>query len=263
MSYQGPPPDAARGDGATYDYYINWHAQGSAEKGIAPAQFSARASGAGQPSIPCPPLASGVIWDIEGIETGWVSWPKGGIKDYRANPAPQNPLPYPGAGFSESVKIPMALDPNTTALWDQASTGSWKGFCQISAVIAQQHVQYPGLLPVIAHVGATLTSTGQNSTQVPNFQILSWVARPACLAIHAQPPTQPPTAGYAPAPAAAPPVAAAWGAAPPVAAPVAAAPAAPDPAPAAAWGAPPPAAPVANPNAPPPYSAAPPGAWNT
>jgi hypothetical protein len=151
----------------------------------------------------------------------------------------------------------MAIDPNTTALWDQASTGAWKGFCEISAVIAQQHAQNPGLLPVIAHVGATLTSTGQNSTQVPNFQIVSWVARPPCLAIQAQAPAQPPAAGYAPAPAAAP---AAWGAplaAVPATAPLVAAPA-------AAWGATaPPADPPADPNAPLPPTAAPPGAWNT
>jgi hypothetical protein len=257
MTYQGPPPDAARGEGVQYDLYINWHAQGSADKGIPPATFSARASGSGQPPLPCPQLATGVIWDIENIETGWQNWPKGGAKEYRANPAPQNPLPYPGAGFSENIRIPMAIDPNTTALWDQASTGAWKGFCEISAVIAQQHAQNPGLLPVIAHVGATLTSTGQNSTQVPNFQIVSWVARPPCLAIQAQAPAQPPAAGYAPAPAAAP---AAWGAplaAVPATAPLVAAPA-------AAWGATaPPADPPADPNAPLPPTAAPPGAWNT
>jgi len=58
----------------------------------------------------------------------------------------------------------MALDADTTAWWAQASAGSWKGFCQIAAVIAQQAPANPGLLPVIRLVGATLTSTGQNST---------------------------------------------------------------------------------------------------
>lgn len=266
MSYQGPPPDAARGDGASYAFYINWHAQGSADKGIPPAQFSARLSGAGQAPTLCPPLATGVVWDIDAIETGWLSWPKGGTKDYRQNPAPQTPLPYPGAGFSENIKIPMALDGNTVALWDQASTGAWKGFCEISAVIAQQHAQNPGLLPVIAHVGATLTSTGQNSTQVPNFQILSWVPRPSCLAVQAAPPPiAPAPAEYAQPPApAAPSAAPGWGAPPPAAVLAAAAsPVAPAPETAAgAWGAPPAAAPAADPNAPPPHTGAPAGAWN-
>lgn len=200
MSYQGPPADTGRGAGVGYDWYINWHAQGSADKGIPPASFSARASGAGQPNTPCPPLATGVMWDIENIETGWTSWPKGGTKEYRANPAPQTPLPYPGAGFSENIKIPVALDQNTSALWDQCSTGAWKGFCEISAVIAQQHPQNPGLLPVIAHVGATLTSTGQNSTQVPNFQIISWAPRPPCLQVQAAVAPQPAQVAPAPVP---------------------------------------------------------------
>ena len=81
----------------------------------------------------------------------------------------------------------MAIDPNTTALWDQASTGAWKGFCEISAVIAQQHAQNPGLYPLIRITGSILTATGQNSTNVPQFEIVQWVQQPACFAPAAQP----------------------------------------------------------------------------
>ena len=36
-------------------------------------------------------------------------------------------------------------------------------------------------MPVIRFVGSTLTSMGQNGTQVPNFEIIQWVERPQCL----------------------------------------------------------------------------------
>ena len=242
MTFEAPPPDAPRNDGAAYPSYITWHAQGSAEKGIPPAQFSIRATGAGELPMPCPQIATGVVWDIENIETGWLSWPNGSPKDYRPNPKVSQPAPFPGAGFTENIRIPIAIDANTVTMWDQASAGSWKGFCQVAAAIHQQAPQNPGMLPVVAFTGATLTSTGKNSTQVPNFQIMSWVARPPCLAAHLQPQAAPPNGEFqqaAPPPAA---PAAAWGAPAPAAAP---APAQPQPA----------AAPAAAPGA------APPGAW--
>jgi hypothetical protein len=137
-----------------------------------------------------------VVWDIENIETGWQSWPNGGAKEYRPNPALSTPLPYPGNGFRECVKIPIAIDHNTMACWDQASTGTWKGFCQIAAVIAQQAPQNPGLYPLIRFTGATLTTTGRNSTQVPNFEIIRWVEQPPCLAPEVQQPVAPPADGF-------------------------------------------------------------------
>ena len=229
MTFQGPPLEQERDNSGSYGSYVTWHALGSAEHNIPAAQFSLRASGQGNPRMPVPQMATGAVWDIENIETGWQSWPKGGAKDYRANPTMSHPLPFPGAGFTENLRIPILLDANTLVMWDQASAGSWKGFCQIAAVIAQQAPQNPRLLPVIAFTGATLTSTGQNSTQVPNFQIMQWVSQPACLS------------APMPAPAPVPPIPAP----PPVAIP-AAAPQPAQPAPAAA-----PAAP-----------AAPAGAWN-
>ena len=207
MVFQGPPPQEERQfDGVNYAHYLKWHAQGSADNQILPATFSIRASGADNLPQPCQAITTGVVWDIENIETGWQSWPNGGPKDYRPNPTPSTPLPYPGAGFSECVKIPIAVDLNTVACWDQASTGTWKGFCQIAAVIAQQAPQNPGLYPLIRFTGATLTSTGRNSTQVPNFDIIQWVQQPPCFAPQAQQPMAPPAGGFAqPAPPQAPP----------------------------------------------------------
>ena len=238
MTFQAPPTDTTRSEGGgSYPHYINWHAQGSAENGIGPASFSIRAAGAGNAPQVSQHFVQGTVWDIENIETGWQNWPKGGQKDYKPNPSLGQPLPYPGAGWSEAVHIPMALDNDNAACWEQASVGTWKGFCQIAAVIAQQAPQNPGLYPLIRLTGATLTSTGQNSTQVPNFEIVSWHQQPACFAPQAQP--------VAPAPA-------------PL--PVAAAPA-PAPAQQPLPIAPAPVAPA--PTAPLPPAAPPAGAWNT
>lgn len=186
------PPENVRSDGKVYQNYITWHAQGSAEKGIPEKQFSIRTSGPGSTPSPCPEMASGVVWNIEEIETGWLNWQKGQPKDYRPNPSISQPLPYPGQGFSENIKIPMALSADKTALWDQASAGSWKGFCQIAAVIAQQSPMNPHKLPIIAFTSSTLTSTGQNSTQVPNFRINGWIERPACFSLEAELKAPPP-----------------------------------------------------------------------
>ncbi len=179
MTFQAPPPETPRNDSDTaYAGYLDWKAQGSAHHNIPPASWMIRNDGA---SGPYPAMATGIVWDIENIETGWQIWPEGGKKEQIPNPAVHQPLPHPGGGYSEYVKIPMAQDQNTAVIWDQASAGSWKGFCQIAAVIAMQAPQNPGTLPVIRFIGATLTSTGKNSTQVPNFEILQWVPRPPCL----------------------------------------------------------------------------------
>jgi hypothetical protein len=239
MTFQAPPSEQPRGDSTgAFPFYLNWHAQGSASNGIGAACFSIRESGPGNSPMTSQHMVGGTVWDIENIETGWQSWPQGGTKEYRANPTLATPLPYPGAGWGEAIKIPMALDATTAACWDQASTGSWKGFCQIAAIIAQQAPANPGLLPVIRLIGATLTSTGQNSTQVPNFEIMKWVPRPACLSVEAVPVAAAPPP-VVPAPMA--PVA-------PVPPPVVPAPAPVAPAPAPAPVAPAPVAPV--------------GAWN-
>lgn len=250
-TFVAPPAEQPRGDGAGFAHYINWHAQGSAENGIGPASFSIRAAGAGNAPQVSQHMLTGTVWDINNIETGWQNWPKGGTKEYKANPSLGQPLPYPGAGWSEAVRIPVALDTDNAACWEQASVGTWKGFCQIAAVIAQQAPQNPGLYPLIRLTGATLTSTGQNSTQVPNFEIIQWVQQPACFAPQAQPVA--PAPQPLPAPAAVPQPAPAPA---PVAQPVAAAPVAPQPVAQPQIAAAPAPAPL-NPTA----AAA--GAWNT
>ena len=242
MTFQAPPPDQIRsdGEGAAYPYYIQWHAQGSAKHGLQPASFSLRATGAGTVPQATTAMVNGTVWDIYNIETGWQLWPDNGQKEYRANPTTSHPLPYPGAGWSECVRIPMALDNDTIACWDQATTGTWKGFMQVAAIIAQQHPANPGLYPLIRVTGAVLVATGQNSTSVPQLEIVQWVQQPACMIPQAQPvapapvqqqappppvqqPQQPPQAAPAPA----------WG--PPQPQQVSSAPLAPAAPPAGAW----------------------------
>ena len=170
--FQAPPPENSQLN-SQYAGFVSWHALGSAEK--QPQSFSLRSDGV---SRPYPEMSTGLVWDIEAIETGWQIWPDGGQKTQIPNPAIHQPLPSPGEGYTKYVKIPMAQDPNTVVLWDQASAGAWKGFCQVSAIIAQQAQQYPGLLPVIMFTDATLTSSGLNSTHVPNFQIAQPAPQP-------------------------------------------------------------------------------------
>lgn len=245
FQFQPPPPEQPRTDSDTnYAGYLDWKAQGSGKHGIPPASWMFRG---GELIRAYPEMANGLVWDIEAIETGWQIWPDGGEKSQTPNPAVHQPLPHPGAGYSEYVKIPMAQDPDTVVLWNQASSGSWKGFCQISAVIHMQGAQNPSLLPVIKFTGATMTITGKNSTQVPNFEIVQWVQRPPCLMqMQAPMPQQAPQVQQAPVPPAAP-----MPQQPP-AAPV------PQPQPAPAWGVAP------QPQQPAPMApAAPTGAWNT
>jgi|TARA_Y100000310_G_C20571626_1_gene758341 hypothetical protein len=242
MTWQGLPPDEPRNEGDAYNGYILWHAQGSAKHGIEPCQFSVSVEDG---RVPFAAMSAGVVWDVENIVTGWQCWPDSGQKDWRPNPAPHLPTPFPGVGFTEGFHIPIAVDANTVVMWDQATKGAWLGFHGASAIIAQQAPQNPGLYPVIAYTSPTLTSTGKNNTQVPNFQIIKWVTQPPCLTPQAQPVTAPPPGGYAPPPGAQP-QPAAWGA--PAQAPAPA----PTPQPATpqqggAWD---------------PNSGTPPGAWN-
>ena len=174
--FQAPPPEVK--NAKIYAGFLDWKAQGSHAHNIPPASWMIRQDGVIRPY---PEMSNGLVWDIENIETGWQIWPNGGNKQQVPNPAVHQPLPSPGEGYQKYLKIPMAQDPNTCIIWDQASQGSFAGFCEIAAQIQQQSQSNAGKLPVIRFVGSTLTSMGQNGTQVPNFEIIQWVERPQCL----------------------------------------------------------------------------------
>ena len=236
MTFFAPPPETTSDD--NYAGYIEWKAQGSDQLGIPAISFALRQDGVTREFIE---IKNGVVWDVENVETGWQRWPSGGQKEQVANPAVHKPIPAPGSmdEWKKYLKMPIALDPNTVVLWDQASVGSWSGFNNIAPVIAQQIQSNPGCLPVIQYTGQVdvYETKHANAVKSPQFLILQWVPRPGCLikqeVVPPAPLQQPippaPVPPAPPAPAPAPQPAAAWGTQPAAAQP------APPPAPAGAW----------------------------
>ena len=252
MTFIAPTMDNFTGEQQGYSHYLNWHANNSSDNTIQACTFSIREAGAGNPAMPFPNIEQGCVWDIYNLETGWLNWPQGGEKMYVPDPSPSQPAASPGTEFKRCFKIPMAITNDVSACWEQASVGSFMGFCNIAAVIQQQAPQNPGKYPLIRKIpgeqGSTTTEFKKFKTNVPNFELMQWVGQPNCFKLEVQ------TMEATPPPLPVPPI-------PVPVAPVA--PVAPQPvAPAPAWGAQPVAQPAAQPAAPAP-APAPSGAWNS
>lgn len=106
-----------------------------------------------------------------------------------------------GFTWSNALSVRVAVGGGATATWEDDGWGVYKGF---SALVKQLNAGFAaneGLCPMVRCIGYVDEGSGQNSTSVPQFEILKWVPRPDCLKEDAP---QVAVAATAPAPAATP-----------------------------------------------------------
>lgn len=106
-----------------------------------------------------------------------------------------------GYVWTNALSVRCAIGGGKTATWEDDGWGVYKGFAALAKAISAGLGANEGLCPMVRVTGYVDEGTGQNSTSVPQFEIVKWVARPDCLkedapVIAAAPPSAP-----APAPA--------------------------------------------------------------
>jgi len=65
------------------------------------------------------------------------------------------------------------------AEWSANGTGPNKGLEQLWKAIEAGQPANAGKYPVIEYAGSTLEKIGKGTTRIPNFNVVSWIDRPA------------------------------------------------------------------------------------
>jgi hypothetical protein len=147
-------------------------------------------------------LTRGFIPDWPNAKTGWERWDTATRKFERQWNKTRNvvePQP-PGAGWKRAILLPIAIDLERRALWQQASFAAWQALVGILAICRDHNaVKQIPQLPVLSHLGAVPELGG--ASLVPTFGLMRFAAAPACLIAttngdarpQAPPPTSTPT----------------------------------------------------------------------
>jgi hypothetical protein len=67
------------------------------------------------------------------------------------------------------------------AVWEQSSTAAWLGFTEIMMLLKTDAPQKLPALPLLGFAGNKPIRFGNGSSRVPQFNLLRFVPRPACL----------------------------------------------------------------------------------
>jgi len=86
-----------------------------------------------------------------------------------------------GYVWSNALSVRVAIGGGKTATWEDDGWGVYKGFTGLTKLLNPQFGANEGLCPMVRVVGYVDEGSGQNSTSVPQFEILKWVPRPDCL----------------------------------------------------------------------------------
>lgn len=129
------------------------------------------------------------VADFEQLEIGWIHFPQGAAPDFRMVRYGQDPGPRPSDKHKQGIRFLMRLSGACGGDVREMSTvaaSALGGLEEVfDAYLAGRASQTPGMLPVLKLVNTVPVVTkgpqGNTTNYRPQFQIASWVARPADL----------------------------------------------------------------------------------
>jgi len=151
---------------------------------------------------------SKVVFDIDGVKTGWLELGVG-VRDWQADSELGKKGPQPSPNHKRGFILTLYNKTLGTAEWSSSGVGPNLGLEKIYTECAAQRAANAGKLPVLEYTGSKLEKIGKGTTRIPNFTIVSWIDKPAGMgqsdeeftAQVAAPPAPVPVAKPAPAPA--------------------------------------------------------------
>lgn len=149
-----------------------------------------------------------VVFDIDNVQTGWLELGVG-VRDWQADSELGKKGPQPSPNHKRGFIITLYNKTIGAAEWSSSGVGPNLGLEKLYTECAAQRAANAGKLPVLEYTGSKLEKIGKGTTRIPNFNIVSWIERPAGMdqsdeeyaAQMAAPPAPAPKAVAAPAPA--------------------------------------------------------------
>jgi hypothetical protein len=118
-----------------------------------------------------------VVMDLDSVQTGWLMI-GAGVRDWQPDETLGAKSQSPGEGYKRGFVITLYNKEIGLVDWSANAYGPCKGFEKIYEECANKD-DGDGRLPVIEYVNSTAEKVGKGNTRVPNFKLVSWVARPA------------------------------------------------------------------------------------
>jgi hypothetical protein len=119
-----------------------------------------------------------VVMDLESVQTGWLMI-GAGVRDWQPDEVLGAKSQSPGEGYKRGFVVTLYSKEIGLVDWSANAYGPCKGFEKIYNECDKAAGDNGGKLPVIEYVNSTAEKVGKGNTRVPNFKLVSWVARPA------------------------------------------------------------------------------------
>ena len=120
------------------------------------------------------------VFDYENLETGWMLiatgvfefLPDSGLGQKGSQPTPEHKRGFKATFYNKTINV---------AEWSANGAGSNMGLEALYKQVSAQASANAGKLPVVEYKGSRPEKVGKGTTRIPNFEVVSWVARPAAL----------------------------------------------------------------------------------
>lgn len=119
-----------------------------------------------------------VVMDLDSVQTGWLMI-GAGVRDWQPDEVLGAKSQSPGEGYKRGFVVTLYSKELGLVDWSANAYGPCKGFEKIYNECDKAAGISDGKLPVIEYVNSTAEKVGKGNTRVPNFKLVSWVARPA------------------------------------------------------------------------------------
>jgi hypothetical protein len=119
-----------------------------------------------------------VVFDIDGVQTGWLELGVG-VRDWQADSELGRKGPQPTPNHKRGFIITLYNKTIGSCEWSSSGVGPNMGLEKLYTDCAAQRAANAGKLPVLEYTGSKLEKIGKGTTRIPNFNIVSWIERPA------------------------------------------------------------------------------------
>ena len=119
-----------------------------------------------------------MVVDTDSLQTGWMHLGEG-VRDWQPDVSVGKKGPQPSADHKRGFSIKLYNKEMGLAEWSANGTGPNMGLEKLWKAIEAGQAANAGKYPVIEYKGSTLEKIGKGTTRIPNFDLVSWIDRPA------------------------------------------------------------------------------------
>jgi len=119
-----------------------------------------------------------VVFDIDGVQTGWLQLGVG-IRDWQPDSELGKKGAQPTPDHKRGFIVTFYNKEIGTCEWSSSGVGPTMGLQKLFTECAGQRAANTGKLPVLEYTGSKLEKIGKGTTRIPNFNIVSWIDKPA------------------------------------------------------------------------------------